>query len=203
MPKPAAGIAKDVASRARGLDLYLRRMERLHKDGAISTRDVERAYAGGFLEFQAYVERSIEHLFLGLLRGRLKSSNRSVRPLISVDSDSVASAVVTGERAYVDWLPYERYALRRAKSFFSSGKPFSALVKSDIEAFEDVSVVRNALAHQSASALRKFRTTFIDGRSIPPSQHRPPAYLRGYHTVNQTRMNYMLSRVVATMNNLC
>ena len=160
-------------------------------------------YAGEHLEFHAFVERSIEQLFVGLLRGRLTSSVPSVRPLIAVSSDSVAHSVVSGDRTYADWLPYKRYTNRRARSFFSSGKPFTTLEKPDVEALDESLVLRNAIAHRNSSALRAFQKLLVADRHLPVSQRRPGGYLRGPHTIGQTRMNHLMSRVVAVMFRLC
>ena len=196
-------IAKILASRANGLDRYLRRMEQLLTGTLIPQQDVERAYSGGFLEFHAFLERSIEQLFVGLLRRRLDHPSARVRPLITVASDAVAHRIILGERRYADWLPFERLTVKRAEAFFSSGLPFSALDNADRAAFDSLSTLRNALAHQSAASLRSFYNKFIDGKFIPPAEHRPAAYLRGAHTVGQSRMNFLLSGAVVTMNKLC
>ena len=203
MPKPALSVAREFASRARGLDMYLRRIEKLHSQGNLPRSDVERAYAGVFLEFHAFLERSLERLFLGLLRGRFVSSDSAVQPLIDVNSDAVALAVVRGSQRYANWLPYERFTLRRAKAFFSRGLPFSRLDKPEISAFTDASIIRNALAHQSGAALRSFRKTLVEGRNLPPSEHRPSPYLRGFHTIGQRRMNYNLAMVTTVIGTLC
>ena len=203
MPRPSSVIADDVASRARGLDLFLQRIERLHRERKLSKGDVERAYSGGFLEFYAFAERSLERLFLGLLRGRFTSTHAGVRSLITVNSDAVAYAIVTGDRSYADWLPYGRYTAKRAGAYFSAGRPFSVLDKIDVGAFERAGLIRNALAHQSGSANRLFEEKMITGKSLPPDQRRPTAYLRGVHTIGQTRMNFMLSDVAVTFRKLC
>jgi hypothetical protein len=203
MPRSSSVIGDEIASRARGLDLFLQRTERLHRERRLSRGDVERAYSGGFLEFYAYAERSLERLFLGLLRGRLTSPHRGVRPLIMVNSDVIASAIVTGDRAYADWLPYGRYTAKRAEAYFSGGRPFSLLDKVDLGAFERAGVVRNALAHQSGSANRIFEDKMVIGKSLPPDQRRPAGYLRGIHTIGQTRMNFMLSDVSLAFRKLC
>ena len=119
MTKQSSVIGDAVASRARGLDQYLTKIEILHSEGLLSSRDAERAYIGGFLEFHAFVERSIEQLFIGLLRGGLQSSDRSIKARIKVSSSLIAHDIVKGERQYVDWLPYEQYTTRRAQSFFA------------------------------------------------------------------------------------
>ena len=118
MSRTSAVVADEVGRRARDLDRYLKKIDRLHMERALGDRDAERAYTGGFLEFHAYLERALENLFLGLLRGRLQSSDRSVRPLITILSDRVARDIVASGRPYVDWLPYPRHTMPRANAFF-------------------------------------------------------------------------------------
>jgi len=199
----ADGVANELAVRARAVDRCVRRMEGLLVDRNVTRQDVERAYGGGLLEFHAFLERSIERVFVGLLRKRLTHSSVKVRSLVGVESDVVAHKIIVGERRYADWLPFDRLTVKRAEAFFAAGHPFCNLDATDQQAFDHLSIVRNALAHQSASALRKFEKKLIYGKLIPPAQHRPTAYLRGGHTVGQTRMNYLLSRAVVTMNKLC
>lgn len=203
MPRPAGAVALEVGARARGIDAYIERIERLRREGTLTATDTERAYAGAFLEFHAYVERSIERLFIGLLRGRLSSNIPGVRPLINVNSDRVAYDVVSSERRYAVWFPYDRFTEPRALSFFSRGRPFTTIPTSHKRVFHDLTTIRNALAHQSSSSLGQFRRRFVDGHSLPKSQTRPSGYLRGMHTIGQTRMNYLLSMTSVVMNNLC
>ena len=202
MAKSSSSVAGNVAARANGLDKYLRRIERLRNSGKLLDKDAERAYSGGFVEFHAYVERAIEELFTGLLRGRLVSSDSSVRAKISVKSDAVAMDIIRGHRSYVDWLPYEQYTARRAQAFFASGKPFNRLDKADLAALAESTVIRNALAHQSGAALKRFKKRLVENRHLPPDQSRPAGYLRGFHSVGQTRMNYHLARMVLVIDRL-
>lgn len=198
MAKPASDWADDLASRGRGINLYVRRMDRLFSDGTIPRSDIERVYAGAFLAFHTYLESSIERLFVGLLVGRFVSQYSMIRPLVTVRADRVAYHIVRGERSYAAWLPYERYTLRRAKAFFSRGKPFTDLKRSQIKALDQLTTLRNALAHDSDSARRAFRATFTDGKTLPPDQLRPSGYLRGLHAVGQTRFDLLLSDTVRT-----
>ncbi len=202
MPRSSSAISDEVAVNARSTDRFLAKVETLVVEGRLIKREAERAYAGAFLEFYANVERAIESLFLGLLRGRLKSSDSSVRPLIKVNSDAVARAILSSDRPFVDWLPYDNYTLSRARAFFSGGKPFSMLGSSDKSAFKDAAVVRNALAHQSSAAMGRFRKRLVESRNIPRDQRRPGPYLRGMHTIGQSRMNFMLGRLVVVMTRL-
>ena len=175
MPKPAITIYDKLISKARGLNLYLGRIDKLQRIRDLRLEDAEKAYAGALLEFHAFFETSIENLFLGLLRGRIQSPDSKVRSLTIVNSDSVARAIVFGGRNYVDWLPYERFTITRAKAFFSRGRPFTQLDNNDHKAFRNLSTIRNALAHHSSSSNRAFKKAFIDGKPIQPRQRRPSA----------------------------
>jgi hypothetical protein len=71
MPSPPDRVALEVAARARGLNAYVRRMERLYAAGELARPDLNRVYGGAFLSFHTYIERSLERLFLGILMRRL------------------------------------------------------------------------------------------------------------------------------------
>jgi hypothetical protein len=72
MGRPAKVVADEVASCARGIDIYIRRMERLFGGGHLSEADLLRSYAGGFLSFHSKVENSLERLFVGVLMKRFR-----------------------------------------------------------------------------------------------------------------------------------
>ena len=191
-----------MASRALGLERYLAKIENLRGRNLVSIKDTERAYIGAFLEYYSHLENSIEKLFVGLLRGALRSSNKSVRARVSVKSSTVASHIVIGDRRYVDWLPYHRYTIPRARAFFSGGRPFTELDKYDIGALDAFMVIRNALVHHSAHASRRFIREFVDGRNLPPKQQTPAGYLRGAHTVGLTRMSHQFALTVGIVGKL-
>lgn len=201
MARESSSISEEVASRARGLDRYLMKMEKLRIEGALSELDVERAYTGAYLEFHAYFERAIERLFVGLLDGRLKPARSSIKARIGVSSATVATDVVNGDRTFVDWLPFDRTS-RRARAFFQGGRPFIGLDKQERRDLAEFTTIRNALAHQSRASLRRFSSDLIQGRALPPAQLRPGGFLRGTHTLGQTRMSYQLARAVSIIDKL-
>jgi len=174
-------------------------MERLFSQRAIPRVDIERVYAGSLLSYHAFLEQAIERFFVGLMMGRFVCGDPAIRSLVSIKSDQVAYAILRGERSYVDWLPYKRYTLRRAKAFLSRGRPFTNLTGAQIKAFDRLTTLRNALAHESFSARRAFRKTFTDGKALPPDQLRPAGYLRGQHAAGQTRFDFLLSDVVGVV----
>jgi len=202
MPNSSNVWGDNIASRARGLNLYINRFESLYRAGHISLSDTEKIYSSAILSFYAYLENAFEQYFVGLLMGRYIPSDTSFRPLVSIPSYNVAYKVVRGARSYADWIPYKRNTLRRARVFFSSGKPFTNLQKSEYESFDHLNILRNSIAHGSSASLRSFRELFTDGKNLPPNQLHPPGYLRGQHAANQTRFNFILSNTVIAIRTL-
>jgi hypothetical protein len=200
--EPGSKVAEQVASRARGLTLYVNRVERLHDQGALPLVDLHRTYAGAYLSFYVFVERSLERLFVGVLMNRYHFQQPDVRRLVDIRSDAVARAVVSGDRSYADWLPFD-LTRKRAKAFLSGGRPFATLPNSDKKVFLRMGLIRNAIAHDSRHALKLFQDEFVTGKSLPPEQHRPPGYLRGEHAVGQTRLEYSFAEASAVMKQLC
>ena len=109
---------------------------------------------------------------------------------------------VRTEEAYVTWLPYNRYTLRRSKALFSSGRPFANLSKSEVAALGRMTTIRNALAHESYAARLSFRGAFTDNKTLPPDQLRPAGYLRDLHAVGRTRLDLTLSDAVRSTRGL-
>jgi hypothetical protein len=199
----AKTVADEVLARARGLNAYLGRIERLYSAGELSRTDVQRAYAGAFLTFHAFTERSLERLFLGAVMGRFEFAGQPVATLINVKSEVVLRQLVASGRKYADWLPYESQTAARAPAFLASGRPFVSLAAGRKEAFLRQGWIRNAIAHESSYAIRQFRRHFVDGKALPPEQKSPQGYLRGQHSPGKTRFEFLVSDVVQSFTELC
>lgn len=178
-------------------------MEKLVLNGEMSERDLLFAYSGALLTFHSFTENSIEELFLGLVAGRLQHGDRRVRSLVEIRSPVTVRRVVFGARSYADWLPYNRHTIPRAEAFLSSGRPFSELPKQDRNHLDDMTILRNALAHQSSHAEKQFKMKFTSSKPLTPVQRKPPGYLRGQHAAGQTRLNYLMGRTVQVVYLLC
>ena len=176
-------------------------MEALYTAGQVSLLDLNRIYGGAFVAFHSYLENSLEDLFLGLVTQRLEI--RGVRPLVSISGDRVAQRVVFGGRNYADWLPFNKQTVPRAEAFLSSGRPFTELSKADRNFLDDLALLRNALAHESGHSMKQFRRVYVGNRALPPQQTRPAGYLRGQHTLNQRRFEYLLGQAAHIVGTLC
>jgi hypothetical protein len=203
MPRPSKQLGENLARNTRSILRYRSKIEALYRSRHMTLVDVERAYGGALVEHYMICERTVEDLFCGLLSGRLVSGNRSVRPLVSVNSDAVARRVVRGERPYVDWFPWQRYTQGRAEAFFSTAAPFASLTKSDRGHLEEYGWIRNAIAHRSQAAVRIFTARLITSRGIVPAQQRPAQFLRGSHASATTRFEYYVVRTSSIIEGLC
>ena len=195
-PRPASVVSDEVFQRARVLAGYVSRLERI----GVSERDLAKVYAGAYMDYVTFLERSVERLFLGLLMGRLVHPRATT--LVTVKSDVVARKLVRGDRTYVDWFPFD-LTIKRANAFLSSGEPFAGVSNSDKRTFKQTGLLRNALAHQSTHALKQFRRELVDGRNLPASQHMPSQYLRGQHNTTQSRLVFHMAQASACVQRIC
>jgi len=199
---PATKIADDLVSKANGLRIFLKRQDTLHSAGHLTNVDINRIYAGAFIQYFTELERALERLFIGLLMERYYSSVPNFRVLVKIKSYAVAHKVIRGGSKYTDWLPYENTE-KRAYAFFSGGRPFTILEHSDRESIQKTRFIRNAIAHQSSNAEKTFKKHCVEGLSLPISQHNPSGYLRGLHSPDVNRLNYLIASTVNTFKKLC
>lgn len=191
-------VAKGVASRALWLNRYALRMQRK----GLSAADLNQVYSGAFSSYFAFVEQRIEELFLGLLVGRFDYGRPDVVPMAQFHAAADVNSIVFGGRDYADWLPYT-YTVDRAKLFFKDGGPFVALAPQHKGSLTQLSVMRNAVVHDSRHARRKFKTVFTEGRALRPGELSPAGYLRGQHAAGTTRLEFLFGEGVAAMQALC
>lgn len=207
MASKSSGIADRLRSDGRGLLGYVKRVEKLHSDDELFKVDVERAYAGAYLLFYTSLERALERLCIGIMTQSLTIGQKGISPIVAVPNERIARQVLSGDRSYVDWLPFDRFAKRRAKAFLVKGKPFTDVPRPDSRFLATMGIVRNALAHGSPHSLRLFREEVIDGGAIaspvPSSQRKPAPYLRGSHAIGQSRFEFHLAEAAAIMQRLC
>lgn len=178
-------------------------METLASNHSIPVSDLKYVYAGAFISFMTETEQRIQELFMGLVMQRIAHPRLSIRPLVAIRSESVLRKVLIGERSFADWLPYDTTTRKRTKAFLSSGEPFRSLSGPHRKSLERASVLRNAIAHQSGSARRRFIETFVEGKALPVSEQNPAGYLRGYHAPGQRRINLIFSEVTQAIGSLC
>ena len=185
MARPATSIPDTYSSKLANLELTRRKVETLFLDKEIVRRDIEQVYRGLYMEAVTLLERSIEELFVGLLVGGITPTNSKTHPRVQFKSHEVARDVVFGGKSYVDWFPYE-FTKSRSYAFFRDGHPFTAIQKkqpgqiglSDEQKIERIVVTRNAIAHKSRFAVKRFEQVNVQGRNLRSLEKTPAGFLR-------------------------
>jgi hypothetical protein len=165
-------------TRVRTLTRARLRAEDLHTRGQMRLSDVELLYEALFMNLVRAFESTIEKCFLGLIAGTHKSVQSGVRPIVTTGSIITARRIVSSDRSFLDWLPYENHTRKRADAFFSRGKPFIKLPAQVTRQLTEVLTTRNAIAHESAHAHRQFRRQVLGNLPLLPRERRPAAFLR-------------------------
>lgn len=192
MARNASALLAEFHRRAKALDRARKRSEQLLSSGIAQRTDVELQYESLFINLVKAFENAIEKLFLGLMAGSIASRLATVRPIASAASVQSARRIVAGDRSYVDWLPYDRHTRKRAKAYFSKGLPFSRISKQSLQRLEQVSLIRNAIAHESTHSRRMFEVKVIGSTPLGPRDKTPAGFLRSIHAHNPSQSRFEL-----------
>jgi hypothetical protein len=178
-------------------------MERLLRRGELSVIDVEEVYAGIFLDIFTEFEALIEALFLGLVSRELRTVINPVTQIVTIKPAAKIREIVFSGKSYLDWLPYTDYTIPRAKMYFADGKPFSLLTVSQKDSLKSYHLIRNALAHKSDSATKKF-SDMISSLPLLPNEKTPCGYLRSIPGVRrQTQYEIAVINLQLIAKSLC
>jgi hypothetical protein len=123
------------------------------------------AFLRAFLAWEGFVEESFILYLSGQQPPRGRAPNRYAFP--------------PNHRTAMDWVipegrPYARWTIptdvsNRADRFFQAGRPFSPVLRSNLNTLDEVRIIRNAIAHKSLSTREKFeKLVRIKLRTLPP-----------------------------------
>ena len=187
------------------LEITRKKVEKLYLNKELSLQDIEVIYKGLFIEILASFENFIENIFVGLLSNNTSLKSKKIKPKIVFNSSKICRAILAGDRSYVDWLPYDRYTMKRAKIFFKNGYPFTLLSKSERDVLEKSSIIRNAIAHKSIYSIKKFKEEFINGKNLLPKESTVVGFLRSNYRSNPSQIwyEYFMIETASVAKSLC
>lgn len=153
------------------------------------------------VRFAFEVDRQLETLFYDLVRQ--KRQLPGVKPRVAYQSDRMLGDHVLQGRGYVDWLPYH-LTEKRAKLYLRSGRPFTLLSKQGRKAFEELSLIRNVLAHEGPFAVKRFEEVVINAptRSVPPHERKVERYLVSQAAPGVSRLEQHMAECVRALKEL-
>lgn len=152
-------------------------MEALGAQSLLPSADLSVVYEGLFLEGVTAFEKFLETLFTATVMGELDFPATRVKARIEIRSPSVLRSIVKADRKFVDWLPYV-HTQRRANLYLRKGRPFSDLTDPQTSLVQRVVWTRNAIAHDSKEARRKFEANVLASTPLLSREKSPGGFLR-------------------------
>ena len=194
----------NLKKRYKNLEFTRNKIESLRSQKIIARRDVEEVYSALFLNLATSFEDFLENLFLGLLiENNYVTRTKKVKPKIYFKSMKIARNIVIKDN-YYNWLPYES-TKKRANHFFKKGLPFTAS-SIDESMIDRMYYTRNAVAHKSLYAQKKFEEKVIGATNLLPREKRVPCYLRSSGRIvsdPQTRYENFVINILDIAKILC
>lgn len=183
----------DFRGHLRTLEMTRKKIERLYSQGLLVRRDIERVYEGLYLDAITSLEASIEDLFIRIITGRNLPTGVVLR--VSFRSSQVARDVMLGgDRNHLDWFPYDKTE-KRAKAFIRGGRPFTQLSSNDKGSLTEMLTIRNAIAHKSPHARKKFQN-FVSNFPLISREKTPAGFLRSKINVTTTRYQFYTTEMI-------
>ena len=138
--------------------------------------DSDLIYESAFLNTMTRFEGLLNVLLEEFVCGSA-STKRGHFALVSPRSRLAFRQILNAGRAYVDLMPYKD-CVDVATRFLNEAHPFSDVEEADRNILAQAVVIRNAIAHRSDVALRRFRDTVNGVLSLPRHRQYPGPYLR-------------------------
>src|SRR6266404_6291635 len=111
----------------------------------------------GFLRAFLAWEQFIEETFTLYLLGKEPPRGRSPYRYVAPPTRAIAEQLIVPERRqYVRWTIVNEVA-ERADRFFRDGKPFGPALRPQTNLFDEMRIIRNAIAHAQAASQDRFK----------------------------------------------
>jgi hypothetical protein len=152
------------------------RIDALLSSGRIAVSECDLLYESVLLNAVARFEGLLNQLLEEFVCGAASRSTGHFRLLAPRSRDNFRR-VLTAGKPYVDLMPIGR-CVDVASRYLNDGKPFSEISSADKNILDNIVLIRNAIAHRSDSAIKKFRTSVSGVTSLPSARRFPGPYLR-------------------------
>ena len=142
----------------------------IHPDGShrhIGIRRVELFAGLALLRIHMAWETFLESVFVRYMCGA-KSATGFTPTLQSPPKPTIQAAMaeLLGQNQYLNWTPLN--TVPWAKSYFDQGEPFDTAINAVTQTLNDITVVRNRLAHHSEFAASNFRSVVLNAFGYMP-----------------------------------
>ena len=153
------------------------RVEREFFRKRLMITDVELVYSSGFLSICSQWESLLEEVLYEVVCGKASKISRNRRHATFRNRRDLENVLLFPEKAYLS-IPNLKRAEALAALFVNGGRPISAVTERNRTLLEQAARIRNAIAHDSSFAKRKFREGVPGVSALPPGKRTPGAFLR-------------------------
>lgn len=193
MSEPSADeIFKRFSRQAKQLETLTAKAQAQQKKRNLSQLSTDALFSSALLSLHLRFELFLEDLFYSCITE--SSGIADCVPEIAFSTRTQAQRIFFGHLDYPVWMPYEKGAEKLGKRAFVNGGPFSRLKRQADERrfLEDFTAVRNAIAHQSDSSLKKVAHLTASMRA----RRRTPAGFLQHSVQGDTQFNNYTSSVL-------
>lgn len=148
--------------------------------GMVHIIDVDLVFESSLLAALGSFEGCLETLLERFVCGTPSSRPSVHSPLITVRSKSDFRVVLLRGKNYINYAPYSE-CIKHARHFLRDGRPFtdpSVVSAGDQDTLRELQLTRNAIAHKTDDAMKKFRKNVPAAQSIPSHLRSPGRFLR-------------------------
>ena len=139
--------------------------------------DVELVYCSGFLSICSQWESLLEQVLYEVVCGKASKIPGNRRHATFRTRRDLEKVLLFPEKAYLS-IPNLKRAEALAALFVNEGRPISAVTERNQTLLEQAMRIRNAIAHDSSFARKKFREGVPGVRALSPAKRTPGAFLR-------------------------
>jgi len=141
----------------------------------LSSKHKETIVEWAFVNLHAEWENFLENCFVTYMLGdRTDSGYAPVRYIFPKDELHALGIILAG-RDFFQWTKPIRVR-DQSMLCFENGEPFRSILESTIE-LNEMTIIRNAIVHKSATAMDKFKTLVRDKLKTLPSAMTPGVFL--------------------------
>lgn len=165
----------------------------VNRDIFIAKRDIEVMYEGLFLKSITIFESFIEELFIGLLYNNYELKTRKKIQKHTFPNRELVLNFIKHKNKFIELMPYNKLK-ESSKIFFNHNNPFVKINESSKNSLNEIYTIRNAIAHNSQFADKKFKNLLQNkGISNPKILKSPALFLKSNHSTNQSIFeNYII-----------
>ena len=153
------------------------RIEDAIYQGRLTVTDVELVYCASFLSVCSKWEVFLEEILYETICGEPSRFSSNQRYVTFTNRQTLTNVLLFPGRSYLS-IPNLTRAEELAELFIKNGRPISAVSEENKIMLKQAINIRNAIAHASVFARRKFRESVPGVDALPTRKRLPGAFLR-------------------------